>query len=471
MIKHKKIIAVTALQLYLFSLSACSNNETQFTQAEQTTAATVPAATVEQSPATLYEKKGVFTSKDGTVEFTWNISEEISAENLPVVDVAVHKISDEEAEHIANVLFDGAIFYEPEDTFEEEYSKAELQKKLDIWKEYANVEKMTWLYPYRDRPDDNFIPGEVDLVQRFLEEYTQKLNEAPIEKNDARYNWIFRNDGLYGKGYLADCEYSGLPYRIHSNGKQYSVYLYTGAGPSRIEEDHYRALLCRTEKPDDALLQEIQSKAEELLVKMGLGDWAVEECTLREQNVGTEETPVMEYDIRVDFVPSYLGQPTMSWNNSGFWGSQNNSMHFAPGGELLNFNLENIYDFHSFTDGSSVMDMDEILSVAQKLLEQQSHTDLGMSDGLFGSTAEAQSTNIWCKANICELQYGLLLTQHLNHAGKMQFVPAVILNAEVEYAADEAGTDYISGEAIFGMPLRRVMAINAIDGTEVPYPQ
>ena len=74
--KHKKIIAVTALLLYLFSLSACSNNETQFTQAEQTTAATVPAATVEQSPATLYEKKGVFTSKDGTVEFTWNISEE-----------------------------------------------------------------------------------------------------------------------------------------------------------------------------------------------------------------------------------------------------------------------------------------------------------------------------------------------------------------------------------------------------------
>ena len=73
--KHKKIIAVTALLLHLFSLSACSNTETQFTQAEQTTAATVPAATVEQSPATLYEKKGVFTSKDGTVEFTWNISD------------------------------------------------------------------------------------------------------------------------------------------------------------------------------------------------------------------------------------------------------------------------------------------------------------------------------------------------------------------------------------------------------------
>ena len=117
------------------------------------------------------------------------------------------------------------------------------------------------------------------------------------------------------------------------------------------------------------------------------------------------------------------------------------------------------------------MGMDEILTAAQKLLEQQSHTDLGMSNGLFGSTAEAQSTNIWCKANICELQHGLLLTQHPNHAGKMQFVPAVILNAEVEYAADESGTDFISGEAIFGMPLRRVMAINAIDGTEVPYPQ
>lgn len=326
--KSKKIIAVVALLLYLFSLSACSHADSESTQTEQTSAATVPVATVEQSAATLYEKKGVFTSTDGTVEFTWNISEEISVENLPVVDVAVHKITDEEAKNIANVLFNGAIFYELEDAFEEEYSKAELQKKLDIWQEYANVEKMTWLYPYRNRPDDNYIPGEVDLVLRFIDEYTEKLNAAPIDKNDAQYDWIFKNDGLYGKGYLTDCEYSGLPYRISSNGKQYSVYLYTGAGPSRIEEDHYRALLCRTEKPDEALLQEIQSKAEDILAQIGLGDWVIEGCTLNEQNVGTEESPVMEYDIRVDFVPSYLGQPTMSWNNSASWGSQANYMNF-----------------------------------------------------------------------------------------------------------------------------------------------
>lgn len=469
--KYKKRIVVAAMLLYLFSLSACSDTDSESIQTEQTSGTTVPAATEEHSAETLYEKNGVFTSADGTVEFTWNISEEIFVENLPVVDVAVHKISDEEAKRIANVLFDGAIFYEPEDAFEEEYSKAELQKKLDIWQEYANVEKMTWLYPYRNRPEDNYIPGEVELVQRFIEEYTEKLNAAPIEKNDAQYDWVFRNDGLYGKGYLTDCEYSGLPYRISSNGKQYSAYLYTGAGPGRIEEDHYRALLCRTEKPDDALLQEFQSRAEEMLAKMGLGDWVIEGCTLREQNVGTDESPVMEYDIRVDFVPSYLGLPTMSWNSSASWGSQNNCMNFAPGGELLNFNIENIYDFHSFTDGSSVMEMDEVLTAAQNLLEKQSHTDLGMSVGLFETNTDTQSANIWCKVNICDLQYGLLLTQHPNHAGKMQFVPTVMLNAEVEYAADEVGTDFIPGEAIFGMPLRRILAISAIDGTEVPYPQ
>ena len=61
---------------------------------------------------------------------------------------------------------------------------------------------MTWLYQYRNRPDDNFFPGEVDLVQRFLEEYTQKMTEAPTEL------------------------------RMTTT-----------------------VLLCRTEKPDDALLQ------------------------------------------------------------------------------------------------------------------------------------------------------------------------------------------------------------------------
>lgn len=117
------------------------------------------------------------------------------------------------------------------------------------------------------------------------------------------------------------------------------------------------------------------------------------------------------------------------------------------------------------------MGIDEIMTAAQDLLEKQSYSDLGMSGSLFETTEEAQSANIWCKVNICELKYGLLLTQHPNHAGKMQFVPAVILNAEIEYAADEAGTDFIPGEAIFGVPFRRVLAISAIDGTEVPYPE
>ncbi|MBQ8663304.1 MAG: hypothetical protein IJ471_05555 [Eubacterium sp.] len=471
MIKNRRLLTVATLLLYLFSLSACSEIDSEASQTTQTTGTTIPAVSQKQSCETFYEKNGVFKSTDGTVEFTWNIAADISTEKLPVVDVAVHKISDEEASRIANVLFDGACFYEPEDAFEEDYSNAELQKKLDIWQEYANIEKMTWLYPYRDRPNDNYIAQEVELVQRFIDEYTEKLSNAPIEKNDAQYDWVFRNDGLYGKGYLTDCEYSGLPYRISSNGKQYSVYLYTGAGPSRIEEDHYRALLCRTKKPDEALLQEIQSKAEDILAQIGLGDWVIEGCTLNEQNVGTEESPVMEYDIRVDFVPSYLGQPTMSWNNSASWGSQANYMNFAPGGELLNFTIENIYDFHSFTDGSSAMGIDEIMTAAQDLLEKQSYSDLGMSGSLFETTEEAQSANIWCKVNICELKYGLLLTQHPNHAGKMQFVPALILNAEIKYAADEAGTDFIPGEAIFGVPLRRVLAISAIDGTEVPYPE
>ena len=468
--QNRKILSVITLLSCLISMTGCSDTDSSYERAAETTSATLFAAAAEQTSDNLYEKKGAFKTMDGTVEFTWDIAADVSTENLPVVDVAVHKLSDEEAKRIAETLFEGAYFYEPEDTFAEEYSKGELQKKLDIWKEYANIEKMTWLYPYRDRPDDNYISGEVELVQRFIEEYTQKLETAPMEKKDARYEWVFRNDGLYGKGYLTDCEYSGLPYRIHSNGKQYSVYLYTGAGPGRIEEDHYRALLCRTEKPDEALLNEIQAKAENILAQMGLGDWTIAECRLQEQNVGTEEVPVMEYDIRVDFAPSYLGHETIAWNSSGSLGSQSNAMHFAPGGELLNFHIENIYDFHAFSDGSSVMEMDEILTAAQALLEKQSHTDMGMGDG-FSGTTDAQSETIWCKANICDLKYGLLLTQHPDHAGKMQFVPAVLLNAEVEYAADEAGTDFISGEALFGMPLRRVLAISALDGNEVPYPQ
>lgn len=38
----------------------------------------------------------------------------------------------------------------------------------------------------------------------------------------------------------------------------------------------------------------------------------------------------------------------------------------------------------------------------------------------------------------------------------MQFIPAVILNAKVEYATDEDGTDYISSDPIFGMPRKKL---------------
>lgn len=443
--------------------------ESETTLPEQTVSETVafPAENVRS-----FAHTGEFESTDGSILFSWDLEADLPEAPLAAADVIPHNLTQEDARRIGEVLFADTMFYVPEESFEEDYSKAELQTKLDIWKQYTDPEKMSWLYPYRNRPDDTYISHQVELVSKFLEEYTQKLESAPEEKQDAMYDWTFHLDGPSGKGYYADCVYQGIPYRIRSNGSYFSASLYTGAGPSRIEEDHYRAVLCRTEEPGETQVAAIREKAMTIAEKLELGDWWVETCKVAATDLGTEENPLWEYTVNVSLMPCFDTAGAISWGMHTGWTQEGMELIFAPGGELLSFSLERAYSFDS-AEEMTVLTPEQLLPLAQEELAKQTSDAFGAPMDWLESLTQERQEVILCKVTVNTVKYGLAETAHPTHAGKLRFQPAMLLYGMAEYVGAESGTVYLSDREFYGpdAPARRLLAINAADGSVLEYPQ
>jgi len=434
---------------------------------------TVPAtAGTPETEEKNFVYSGEFESTDGTVRFCWDLEQPTAENPSGAVDVIPRNLTREDAARIGNALFTDAVFYVPEEAFEENYSRAELEKKLDIWKQYTDPEKMTWLYGYRDRPNDNYIAKKIELVEKFLAEYTPKLDAASEEKQDAVYDWEMQMNGPGGKGYFAECTYQGIPYRIRSNEQNFSAYLYTGAGPSSLEEDHYRAILCRTAEPDDACLTEIQNKALSIAGKLNLGDWIVEECRVKSTDMGKEDRPQWEHTVHVALSPSFAGMPTISWGMRTGWTQEGMEFVFAPGGELLSFSLEKSFVFDGIVE-QEIKIPEELLPLAQEELKKQTGDLFGIPEDYLVSMEQEHGEKVICKVTITTMKYGLAETAHPTHAGKRRFQPAMLLYGSAEYVGEQSGTVYLSDRDYYGpdTPARRILSLNAQDGSILEYPQ
>ena len=77
------------------------------------------------------KESAAFVSNDGTIEFYLNIDDEVIGEAIPEVRVVPHFFTGEEAKHVATVLFGDAQFYEDEPYELVQFSKGEIQEKLD----------------------------------------------------------------------------------------------------------------------------------------------------------------------------------------------------------------------------------------------------------------------------------------------------------------------------------------------------
>ncbi len=415
----------------------------------------------------LLSHTGSFTSSDRTVEYTWNLQNQtIFPEEMPAVEVSQRTLTAEEVKKIAETLFEGAVFYQPEDTFEEEYSKAELQKKLDLWEHYTDEENLAWLYPDRAQPGDTYIQNEADLVRRFVEDYSARLETAPEEKNDAVYDWVYRNN-VYGNGYWTQFEYNGIPYQFHSDGTEVSLYIYSGAGPSTIEDDHYEAILTRTEQPTQGQVDAVRTKVDALIQAIDMGSWQITNCYVEAGAYGEYMTSVAQYKIIVDVQPVFEGTESMAWGANNMWFRQGMHLEYAPNGQLMECWLQSFYNLENITQPQPVMDTEDLLQMAEAHLVQNTRSSFGLPEDMFTAMGE----EIVCKVTITDMFTGLLLTNHPTSAFRMQYLPGVTFHAGIEYCGAETGKVYLTGEAWTGSALRRILAMDLTNGSIIPYPE
>lgn len=464
------------LLLCMLLLAGCgpkTESQPQSTPAAEVAETTFPPETTvpAESLAEPDEYHEVFTSADGTVEFT--ISADLPViDPLPVIKAEPCDLTEADIQRIGHALFGDAVFYRAEEMFEEEYTREELQKKLDLWAQYDTPEEMAKLYPYRDRENDTYIENEVRVVNSFIEEYTAYLTDCPEEKNDAVCDWTFQNGEI-----ATQLEVNGIPYsfsgsKIGGNKNTIWAYIYTGAGPGIIEVDHYESLLCRVEEPTEDQVAAVKAKAEQILADMGIGDWHIVECEVSSNDMGREGEPLMSYSIVLQAMPVLNGAQTMPWMNSAYnWGGgEGVQMEFAPDGTLLFCKVEQNYRAAASAT-FDMLSMEDVLTQIKAQLSGKTILDFGYNGDTIMNLRQETGEEIGCKVHISELRYGLLRTNTRGAGGGWQFVPAVMVFGDPSLCVKSTGETKMSYEDYIGSAIpRRIACIHAIDGTEVEYP-
>lgn len=139
-------------------------------------------------------------SNDVDVTVEAKVEGEIESEsvNLPVMRVKIHEITSEEVKSWANVLFEGATAYEPDNTL----SKAEIEQLIAEYKEINNYDK--WAEEYGN--DDELIQSMMDEYDQVITNLEDEYKTAPVTKERKDCDFVFRPYGYYEKGPMVSYE-------------------------------------------------------------------------------------------------------------------------------------------------------------------------------------------------------------------------------------------------------------------------
>lgn len=438
-----------------------------------------PASTqADTTDALEYDEK--FYSTDGTVEFRLLIDEDEKNEGLPVVEVAPHYLSEEDARRVAEVLFGNADMYEAEPAMDPLYSQEEIQEKIARWSQYANESSLKELLG--DKVDTQ---NSVEIVKRFIENYTQMYDLAPQNNPHALCQWQFHkysyyqvpsaefatlnteneNDTIAATVQLGDIRYYfDVSTRNKSDFKLNNInaYLYDGIGPNMIDARIFRAWLCRTDAPTDDQISNAKDQAEKMLEQMQLGDWSIDECFVETSYYGD----TAEYIIHVNAVPVLNGAaavrvPQLTNLKSKETYASNYYItdarfEFSAQGDLVSFLLYSPIDIvKTVNEGVKVKTVGELIDLAKSYLELSDSYAYGFFPD--GNADE----EIRCIVTISEYDSNLMRTKVPETDEIYYYTPAIVFKGNVEYRG------VTSGDTYFATDDATLIAINAVDGTRM----
>lgn len=488
----KKYIKLSLILLTAIILSACQNspkqdivtskNDGSFdTSILQT--ATIPE---QQNVPANWEYIEQFTSTDGKVNFSLQLSQELSQTAMPVIQVSPHYLTEQDAKRVADVLFPNTTFYESVLALDSNMlSKNDLQEKISRWSEYTSTDALSALFPY----DSSFYQQReqiVEVLKNSIEHYTKLYESAPDGNPHALCEWTFKPESKYlyaeedlqGLDLSKDNEaievmlkYHDIPYylaitkRNQQDFKLNSIFAYpeTGYSPRSIDEYILRAELTRTTKPTQDQMLAICEYAQELLDKMELGVWKVDDYSLDTVDIGD----FTEYTINVSAVPVIEGvlvgrrEQSMNLLSDSVFASNyyitDVQFRFSSEGELLYFEMQSPIDVtYIVNDNVATLNFDELMEKAK--------TYFIHSDGNhYGVNVVAGSTNeqIVCNVTVSEMEYALTRVKVPNTDESYYYIPSIILRGDIEIVGSESGTLYSSKTNL------ELLTLNAVDGTVI----
>lgn len=423
-----------------------------------------------------------FSSTDQSVSFSYKIQEEIKFNGVPIVEVVPHYLTSQDAKHIAEVLFGNATFYELQPRFGVVYSKSQIQDKLQKWSSYANEDAIKYLY-------GDYNENILSVLRSFIEEYTNKLDSAPLDDPRILCKWDFQKSLLYtytedelkkmendlendseeiaASVCLNDIEYQfSVMTRDRNDFKLSYISVVPDFGMSPFDIDT-RVLLsehCRTNKPTSKQISNAQSKVSEWLDEMDLGQWSIDQCYVQEENYGEYN----EYRICIKAIPEFCGiasirRPQLSNLKSKNTYASNFYMTEAeftlsPTGEFLGLQLVSPLDIVAVVNENPVvLDINELLEIAKNHLQL---SDIYSYD--VGNMMGSGGLDFNCFVNINKLEYGLSRVKVPNTEDCYYYVPSVVLRGNKEYHL--ADTD----ELCFLNEDTTILILNAVDGSIIP---
>ena len=505
-IKQKRASRLISMILCILLLAGCapnpekevvtSKNDGSF-DANVVQSATTPSeeqGSGEERNTITVQYTDSFTSTDGSVEFTLNIENEIPAAEMPVVEVVPHTLTSEDVKRVANILFGDAEFYEATPMLSPVYSKSEIQERLNRWSQYTTVDALEELLGERDDGEEYYADA-VEVVKKSIEEYTLLYENAPEENPNKLCEWTFKPDSYYfysaeevaemdtsddNEGIEAAVTINGIPYSLSASRRDkddfkinsITVFPNSGTSPHGIDNDHFQAVLCRTEKPSDDAMRDIKVRAQNMLDAMELGEWLVDDCYLEITEIGS----ATEYVVHVTAVPVFNDVPAIRRPQFGNLKSDaayasnyyltDVEFKFSARGDLLFFSLYSAIDMKGVINGNvATLAMDDLIDKAKTHMSLSEAGEFGLPQVIVEAMEQNSGEDIVCRVSITELEYGLTRVKAPNTDDSYYYVPAIFLRGTSGYFGADSGEQY--GEEIMDNGLSLFLVLNAIDGTVV----
>ena len=506
----KKWVTIVSFILCFCILTACAANPEQEVVISKNDgsfdvnvvqSATQPADQVEITTQNVSFTDS-FTSTDGSVNFTLNINEDIVSGAMPVVTVSPHLLSSADVQRIATALFGDADFYEQGPWLDEQFSKSELQRKLNLHMPYTNGENMIALYGSEKYTPD-YLESDTNVVKSFIERWTAAYETAPVENPYGLCQWTFKNGAYYfypeeeiaerGVDQLSEGEeeicarvyVNEIPYKLEATRRDGGAYkintihvnITSGATPLNLEHDIYLSQLC-SEKPTEDQVAAVQQKAAHMLSQMGMGEWFVDECYVEVQTKEILMIAEDRYIIHVNAVPVINGVPAIrrpqlsNMKNDNVYTSKyaltDAQFQFSANGDLIAFDLDGAIDITETVNANvATLSMDELMNRAQN------HMTLSDSGAYLISLSNLEDferefgEEIICNIDITHLEYGLTRVKVPNTDDSFYYVPGILLRGTINYCGVDTGTVYLSSDEYSNGSAYPLVCFNAIDGSVI----